>query len=157
MKLNELRPAAGSRKANKRRGRGNGSGHGNFSGRGCKGQRARAGGKYTMPGFEGGQTPFWKKLPKRGFFNYTGKRYAWVNLETLESRFKDGDEVTPALLQEQGVVKQQSDGLKVLGEGKLTKKLTVHAHRFSASARQQIEQAGGKVVVLDAGAGLGEG
>lgn len=157
MKLNELRPAAGSRKPSKRRGRGNGSGHGNFSGRGCKGQRARAGGKYTMPGFEGGQTPFWKKLPKRGFFNYTGKRYAWINLETLESRFEDGAEVTPELLHERGLIKQQGDGLKVLGEGKLTKKLTVHAHRFSASARQQIEQAGGKAVVLGALSDGGEG
>ncbi len=148
MRLNELKPARGSRKARKRVGRGNGSGHGNFSCRGVKGQRARTGGKSQMPGFEGGQTPFWKKLPKRGFNNFTRKDYAWINLGTLEAAFADGDEVTPQALKERGLVKQPRDGIKVLGGGELSKKLTVHAHKFSASAQQKIEAAGGKTLVL---------
>lgn len=148
MRLNELKPARGSRKARKRVGRGNGSGHGNFSCRGVKGQRARSGGKSQMPGFEGGQTPFWKKLPKRGFTNFTRKDLAWINLSTLETYFEDGDEVTPEVLKARRIVKQARDGIKVLGGGELSKKLTVHAHKFSASAQQKIEAAGGKTLVL---------
>jgi len=148
MRLNELKPVSGSRKPRKRVGRGNGSGHGNFSCRGVKGQRARAGGKRQMPGFEGGQTPFWKKLPKRGFHNYGQKNYAWVNLKTLESYFNDGDEVTPDVLKQRRLVKQFRDGVKVLGDGELSKKLTVHAHKFTASAKDKIAAAGGQVVHL---------
>lgn len=148
MKLNELKPSPGSRKNRKRVGRGNGSGSGNYSGRGNKGQRARSGGKSQMPGFEGGQTPFWKKLPKRGFHNFTQKEYAWINLKTLEQYFNDGDEVTPDVLKERRLVKQFRDGLKVMGDGDLTKKLTVHAHKFTASAKQKIEAAGGQSVML---------
>jgi len=150
MKLNELKPASGSRKPRKRVGRGNGSGHGNTSCRGTKGQRSRSGGKSQMPGFEGGQTPFWKKLPKRGFHNFTRKDYAWINLDTLESAFEDGQEVTPEVLKQRGLVKQFRDGLKVLGQGELSKKLTVHAHKFSASAAAKIVAAGGQNIVLGA-------
>lgn len=148
MKLHDLKPARGHRKTRKRVGRGNGSGHGNFSTRGVKGQRARAGGKSQMPGFEGGQTPLWKKLPKRGFNNFNRKRFAWINLKRLEACFEDGDEVTPDTLKSRRLIKQFHDGLKVLGEGELGKKLTVHAHAFSASARAKIEAAGGSVVLL---------
>jgi len=150
MKLNELKPASGSRKPRKRVGRGNGSGHGNTSCRGTKGQRSRSGGKSQMPGFEGGQTPFWKKLPKRGFHNFNRKEYAWINLDTLEAAFEDGQEVTPEVLKQRGLVKQFHDGLKVLGQGELSKKLTVHAHKFSASAAAKIVAAGGQSVVLGA-------
>jgi large subunit ribosomal protein L15 len=150
MRLNELKPARGSRKARKRVGRGNGSGHGNFSCRGVKGQRARAGGKRQLPGFEGGQTPFWKKLPKRGFSNFTRKSYAWVNLGSLEARFQAGDEVTPEVLRQVRLVRQMGDGVKVLGEGELTKPLTVRAHQFSSSARAKIEAAGGRAILIGA-------
>lgn len=148
MKLNELKPAPGSRKNRKRVGRGDGSGHGTYSCRGLKGQRSRSGGKSQMPGFEGGQTPFWKKLPKRGFNNFTTKNYSWINIKTLEHYFNDGDEVTPEVLKERKIVKQFRDGLKVLGEGELSKKLTVHAHKFTGSAKQKIEAAGGQSVLL---------
>jgi large subunit ribosomal protein L15 len=148
MKLNELKPSSGSRKNRKRVGRGNGSGSGNTSGRGNKGQRARSGGKSQMPGFEGGQTPFWKKLPKRGFHNFTQKDYAWINLKTLEAYFNDGDEITPDVLKERRLIKQFRDGIKVLGDGELTKKLTIHAHKFTASAKEKIEAVGGQSVML---------
>ncbi len=148
MKLNELKPTPGSRKNRKRVGRGDGSGHGTYSCRGMKGQRSRSGGKSQMPGFEGGQTPFWKKLPKRGFTNYTTKHYAWINIKTLEHYFNDGDEVTPEVLKKRKIVKQFRDGLKVLGEGELSKKLTVHAHKFTGAAKEKIEAAGGQSVLL---------
>lgn len=157
MKLNELKPAPGSRKSRKRVGRGNGSGHGNYSCRGMKGQRSRSGGKAQIPGFEGGQTPFWKKLPKRGFNNFTRKEYAWINLKTLEAYFEDGDEVSPAVLKGRRLIKQFHDGLKVLGQGELTKKLTVHAHVFSAAASKKIADAGGQSVVLAKKQPAGEG
>jgi ribosomal protein L18E len=101
-----------------------------------------------MPGFEGGQTPFWKKLPKRGFHNFTQKDYAWINLKTLDAYFNDGDEITPDVLKERRLIKQFRDGIKVLGDGELTKKLTIHAHKFTASAKQKIEAAGGQSVML---------
>ena len=144
MKLNELKPAAGSRSKRLRKGRGLSSGHGFTSGRGTKGQKAH--GK-TRLGFEGGQMPLYRQIPKRGFTNINRKEYAIVNLSTLD-RFEDGTEVTPQLLMESGIVKNLNSGVKVLGNGKLTKKLTVKANKFSASAVSAIEAAGGKTEVM---------
>lgn len=144
MKLNELKPAAGSRSKRLRKGRGLSSGHGFTSGRGTKGQKAH--GK-TRLGFEGGQMPLYRQIPKRGFTNINRKEYAIVNLSTLD-RFEDGTEVTPQLLMESGIVKNLKSGVKVLGNGKLTKKLTVKANKFSASAASAIEAAGGKTEVM---------
>ena len=144
MKLNELNPAAGSRSKRLRKGRGLSSGHGFTSGRGTKGQKAH--GK-TRLGFEGGQMPLYRQIPKRGFTNINRKEYAIVNLSTLD-RFEDGTEVTPQLLMESGIVKNLKSGVKVLGNGKLTKKLTVKANKFSASAVSAIEAAGGKTEVM---------
>ena len=134
MKLNELKPAAGSRFKRLRKGRGLSSGHGFTSGRGTKGQKAH--GK-TRLGFEGGQMPLYRQMPKRGFSNINRKEYAIVNLTTL-NRFDDGAEVTPAVLLENGVIKNVKSGVKILGNGKLTKKLTVKANKFSASAVKAI-------------------
>ena len=144
MKLNELKPAAGSRFKRLRKGRGLSSGHGFTSGRGTKGQKAH--GK-TRLGFEGGQMPLYRQMPKRGFSNINRKEYAIVNLTTL-NRFDDGAEVTPAVLLENGVSKNVKSGVKILGNGKLTKKLTVKANKFSASAVKAIEAAGGKTEVM---------
>ena len=144
MKLNELKPAAGSRFKRLRKGRGLSSGHGFTSGRGTKGQKAH--GK-TRLGFEGGQMPLDRQMPKRGFSNINRKEYAIVNLTTL-NRFDDGAEVTPAVLLENGVIKNVKSGVKILGNGKLTKKLTVKANKFSASAVKAIEAAGGKTEVM---------
>ena len=144
MKLNELKPAAGSRSKRLRKGRGLSSGLGFTSGRGTKGQKAH--GK-TRLGFEGGQMPLYRQIPKRGFTNINRKEYAIVNLSTLD-RFEDGTEVTPQLLMESGIVKNLKSGVKVLGNGKLTKKLTVKANKFSASAVSAIEAAGGKTEVM---------
>ena len=144
MKLNELKPAAGSRSKRLRKGRGLSSGHGFTSGRGTKGQKAH--GK-TRLGFEGGQMPLYRQIPKRGFTNINRKEYTIVNLSTLY-RFEDGTEVTPQLLMESGIVKNLKSGVKVLGNGKLTKKLTVKANKFSASAVSAIEAAGGKTEVM---------
>ena len=144
MKLNELKPAEGSRSKRLRKGRGLSSGHGFTSGRGTKGQKAH--GK-TRLGFEGGQMPLYRQIPKRGFTNINRKEYAIVNLSTLE-RFEDGTEVTPQVLMENGIVKNLKSGVKVLGSGKLTKKLTVKANKFSASAVSAIEAAGGKTEVM---------
>ena len=144
MKLNELKPAAGSRSKRLRKSRGLSSGHGFTSGRGTKGQKAH--GK-TRLGFEGGQMPLYRQIPKRGFTNINRKEYAIVNLSTLD-RFEDGTEVTPQLLMESGIVKNLKSGVKVLGNGKLTKKLTVKANKFSASAVSAIEAAGGKTEVM---------
>lgn len=144
MKLNELKPAAGSRFKRLRKGRGLSSGHGFTSGRGTKGQKAH--GK-TRLGFEGGQMPLYRQMPKRGFSNINRKEYAIVNLTTL-NRFDDGAEVTPAVLLENGVIKNIKSGVKILGNGKLTKKLTVKANKFSASAVKAIEAAGGKTEVM---------
>ena len=142
MRLEELRPASGSRTTRKRVGRGIGSGLGKTSGRGHKGQKARSGGG-KGPAFEGGQTPLQRRLPKRGFKNFNRKIWAEINLERLNC-FADGTEVTPELLLENGLINKVYDGVKVLGRGELEKKLTVKAHAFSGSATTKIEAAGGK-------------
>ena len=146
MKLHELRPVDGARKDGFRLGRGHGSGNGKTAGKGHKGQKARSGGLGKL-GFEGGQTPLARRLPKRGFTNFTRKEYAIINLDQL-NRYEDGAEVNPTILKELGIVKSLKDGLKVLGEGELEKKLTVKAHKFSASAAAAIEKAGGKAEVI---------
>lgn len=146
MKLHELKPAPGSRKKRHRVGRGMASGSGKTSGRGQKGQKARAGGG-VRPGFEGGQNPIYQRLPKRGFHNRNRKEYAVINLDTL-NRFAEGSEVTPDKLIESKIVKNLKDGLKVLGDGELNVKLTVKAHKFSKSAQQKIEAAGGTAEVI---------
>ncbi|KZE68220.1 50S ribosomal protein L15 [Fictibacillus phosphorivorans] len=146
MKLHELKPSEGSRKVRNRVGRGIGSGNGKTSGRGHKGQNSRSGGG-VRPGFEGGQNPLARRLPKRGFTNPTRKEYAVVNLEKLV-RFEEGTEVTPELLIETGVVSSLKNGIKVLGNGKLEVKLTVKAHKFSVSAKEAIEAAGGTTEVI---------
>lgn len=146
MKLHELKPAEGSRKVRNRVGRGIGSGNGKTAGKGHKGQNARSGGG-VRPGFEGGQNPLFRRLPKRGFTNINRKEYAIVNLDVL-NRFEDGAEVTAALLLETGIVSNEKAGIKVLGNGTLTKKLTVKAHKFSASAKEAIENAGGTTEVI---------
>ncbi|MCH1626064.1 50S ribosomal protein L15 [Fredinandcohnia quinoae] len=146
MKLHELQPAEGSRKTRNRVGRGIGSGNGKTSGKGHKGQNARSGGG-VRPGFEGGQTPLFQRLPKRGFTNINRKDFAIVNLETL-NRFEDGTEVTPELLIETGVVSKLNAGIKILGKGTLEKKLTVKAHKFSSTAKEAIEAAGGNTEVI---------
>ncbi|OQQ83156.1 50S ribosomal protein L15 [Ligilactobacillus salivarius] len=144
MKLHELKPAEGSRQVRNRVGRGNSSGNGKTAGRGQKGQKAR--GKVRL-GFEGGQMLLFRRMPKRGFKNINRKEYAIVNLETL-NKFEDGAEVTPALLVESGIIKDEKDGIKVLGNGTLNKQLTVKASKFSASAKEAIESKGGKAEVI---------
>ncbi|MCF6411836.1 50S ribosomal protein L15 [Pseudalkalibacillus salsuginis] len=146
MKLHELKPSEGSRGNRNRVGRGIGSGNGKTSGRGHKGQNARSGGG-VRPGFEGGQNPLARRLPKRGFTNPTRVEYAVVNLDAL-NRFEEGTEVTPELLLETGVISKLKDGVKVLGNGKLETKLTIKAHKFSASAKEAIEAAGGNAEVM---------
>lgn len=146
MKLHELKPVAGATHAKKRVGRGTGSGTGKTSGRGNKGQNARSGGG-VRPGFEGGQTPLFKRLPKRGFTNVNRKDYAVVNVEDLNS-FKAGSVVTLEKLQKQGLVKKVNDGLKILGNGKLEVNLTVKANKFSKSAEKSIVEAGGSIEVI---------
>ena len=147
MKLHELSPAAGSTKERYRKGRGAGSGNGKTAGKGHKGQNARSGGG-VRPGFEGGQLPLYRKLPKRGFNNFRfAKQYTEVNVQSL-NKFNDGDVVDSAALLSMGIVKVVTDGIKVLGEGELTKKLTVKAAVFSASAKEKIEAVGGKTEVV---------
>ncbi|WP_048601048.1 50S ribosomal protein L15 [Rubeoparvulum massiliense] len=146
MKLHELQPAEGSRKERNRVGRGTGSGNGKTSGRGQKGQKSRSGGG-VRPGFEGGQNPLFRRLPKRGFTNLNRKIYAIVNVSDLE-RFEDATIVTPELLVESGVVRNARDGIKILGNGELSKKLTVKANHFSKSAQEKIEAAGGNAEVI---------
>ena len=146
MKLHELKPAEGSRKERNRVGRGIGSGNGKTAGKGHKGQNARSGGG-VRPGFEGGQNPLFRRLPKRGFTNINRKEYAIVNLDAL-NRFEDGAEVTPALLLETGIVSNEKAGIKILGHGTLSVKLNVKAHKFSASAKEAIENAGGTTEVI---------
>lgn len=143
MELHEMKYNEGARKDVKRLGRGQGSGQGKTSGKGHKGQNARSGGGVAI-GFEGGQTPFFKRMPKRGFTNFTRKEYAVVNIASLE-KFDNGVTVTPELLKEAGIVKKEYDGVKVLGNGTLTKKLTVKVNKVSASAKAAIEKAGGSV------------
>jgi len=148
MKLHELSPAPGSVKSRYRKGRGTGSGNGKTAGKGHKGQNARSGGG-VRPGFEGGQLPLYRRLPKRGFKNFPfRKEYAVVNLKTLEERFNDGDEVTIEKLREMRIIKKTLDGVKILASGNLTKKLTVRAGMFSENARSKIESIGGKAEVI---------
>jgi large subunit ribosomal protein L15 len=148
MRLEDLRPTKGSVHRRKRVGRGHGSGHGGHeSGRGTKGQNSRTGGGVRL-GFEGGQTPVWMRVPKRGFHNFARVEYAVVNVDALESRFPAGSEVTPELLRELRVVKGRLSRLKILGRGELSKPLMVRAHRFTAEAKEKIERAGGKAEVV---------
>ncbi|WP_167628332.1 50S ribosomal protein L15 [Listeria valentina] len=146
MKLHELKPAEGSRKERNRVGRGTSSGNGKTAGRGHKGQKARSGGGVRL-GFEGGQLPLFRRLPKRGFTNINRKEFAIVNLDVL-NRFEDGTEVTPELLIETGVVSNAKSGIKILSNGSIEKKLTVKANKFSAAAKEAIEAAGGKAEVI---------
>ena len=147
MKLHELSPAEGSVKDGFRKGRGAGSGNGKTAGKGHKGQNARSGGG-VRPGFEGGQLPLYRKLPKRGFNNFRfGKQYVVVNVQSLNV-FNDGEVVDCATLLAAGVIAKVCDGVKILGEGELTKKLTVKAAVFSASAKEKIEAVGGKTEVV---------
>ena len=147
MKLHELTPAPGATKVAKRKGRGAGSGNGKTAGKGHKGQKARSGGG-VRPGFEGGQMPLQRRVPKRGFHNIFATRYANVNISDLEARFEDGAVVDAEAIVASGLVKKQLDGIKVLGNGELTKKLTVKAAAFSASAKEKIEKAGGTAEVM---------
>ena len=147
MELSNLRPAEGSVQSdNFRRGRGHGSGKGKTAGKGHKGQKARSGGG-TRPGFEGGQMPLYRRIPKRGFTNINSKDIVGINVSALE-RFDDGAEVTVETLVESGVVSNPRDGVKILGNGELTKKLTVKVNAFSASAKEKIEAAGGSCEVI---------
>jgi large subunit ribosomal protein L15 len=147
MRLHDLKPRPGARHRRKRVGCGESSGHGKTSGRGHKGQKARSGGSIRL-GFEGGQMPLIRRLPKRGFNHSAFKTvYAIVNVDDLE-QFDSGARVNRELLEQRGLIKGRFDGIKILGRGKLTKSLTVEAHKFSATARQQIEAAGGSVVSL---------
>ncbi len=146
MRLDDLKPAAGSKKKRKRVGRGDGSGHGKTSCRGHKGQGARSGGN-TRPGFEGGQMPLQRRLPKRGFRNPFKIEAAVINLGQLEA-FPSGSEVTPELLMQHGLVRGKRRRVKVLGDGVLTKSLTIRAHGFSGKAKEKIEACGGKVELI---------
>ena len=146
MKLHELKPAFGATTAPKRLGRGVGSGLGKTSGKGHKGAKARSGGG-KRPGFEGGQMPLVRRLPKRGFHNNFRLEYVAINVDRLEV-FEDGMTVTPVELIEYGIIKKIDDGIKIMGNGELTKKLTVQASKFTASAKEKIEAVGGKVEVI---------
>ena len=147
--LSNLRPTPGSRRKRKRVGRGDGSGHGTYSGRGIKGQNARSGSS-RRAGFEGGQTPLWRRIPKRGFVNVHRREYAYVNLDELMAKYDDGAEVTPEDVLDRGMVDDLKAGLKVLGRGECDRALTVYAHKMSQSARAKIEDAGGEVILLEA-------
>ncbi|MBP2057242.1 large subunit ribosomal protein L15 [Lactobacillus colini] len=146
MKLNELKPATGSRRSRKRVGRGTSSGYGKTAGRGQKGQLARTGGK-TRLGFEGGQMPLFRRMPKRGFNNINRKEYAIINLEDL-NRFEDGSEVTIETLKSVGLVKKELAGVKLLANGELKAKLTVKVNKVSKAAKEAVEAAGGTVEVI---------
>lgn len=146
MKLNELKSAEGSRFDSKRKGRGMGTGNGKTAGKGHKGQKARAGGG-VRPGFEGGQMPLYRRLPKRGFKNIFAKEYAEITISKLNV-FENGTVVTKELLKSSGLVKKPKDGIVVLGNGEIKKKLTVQAARFTKTAAEKIEAAGGKVEVV---------
>ena len=147
MNLNELSPAPGSRKNPKRVGRGTGSGHGKTSTRGHKGQNARSGGG-VRPGFEGGQMPMYKRMPKRGFKNIFGKVYTEVTLTMLNKVEDETKEVTADTLLNAGIIKKKNDGIVIIATGEITKKLNVKTNRVTKSAKEKIEQAGGKVEVI---------
>jgi large subunit ribosomal protein L15 len=144
--LNNLKPAKGANRKNKRVGRGMGSGHGKTATRGYKGQKSRSGSS-IRPGFEGGQMPLYRRLPKRGFKNIFRKEYVVVNLADLAS-FAEGTQVDPQLLKDKGIVKKVKDGIKILGEGEIQHPLNIRAHRVSKSALEKIEKAGGKVELI---------
>jgi large subunit ribosomal protein L15 len=146
MRLEELKPAAGAKKKAKRVGRGPGSGSGKTAGKGHKGQKARSGG-VKGAGFEGGQMPLQRRIPKRGFTNIFRREYSVVNLQDLEA-MSGGDPITPEMLMQKGLIKDLKTGVKVLGMGELKAKLTVRAHKFSKSAVEKIQAAGGKVEVI---------
>lgn len=146
MRLEDLKPVEGSTHRKKIVGRGIGSGVGKTSGKGHKGQNARSGGG-VRPGFEGGQMPLYRRLPKRGFTNIFAKKYVTVNVEVLD-KFNDGDEVTAEALLEKGIISKTLDGVKVLGRGEVTKKVTVKVAKISESAKEKIEKAGGKAEVI---------
>ena len=146
MRLEDLKPAEGSTHRKKIVGRGIGSGVGKTSGKGHKGQNARSGGGVS-PGFEGGQMPLYRRLPKRGFTNIFAKKYVSVNVEVLD-KFNDGDEVTAEALLEKGIISKTLDGVKILGRGEVTKKVTVKVAKISESAKEKIEKAGGKAEVM---------
>lgn len=148
MKLHELSPAKGSTKEVKRIGRGHGSGQGKTAGKGHKGQKARSGGS-IRPGFEGGQMPLQRRMPKRGFNNIFAKEFATVNVSELEKRFESGAIVDADALIESGAIKEVKDGIKILGNGELTKNITVKAVKFTASAKEKIEKAGGTAEVIE--------
>ena len=147
MRLEELTPAPGARTPKFRKGRGIGSGNGKTAGKGHKGQKARSGGG-VRPGFEGGQMPLYRRIPKRGFKNVTAIKYSEINVSTL-NKFEDGAEVTPELLKASGLIKKLEDGVSVMGNGEITKKLTVNAHRFTKTAKEKIEKAGGKAIIIE--------
>ena len=147
MKLHELSPAAGSKKEVKRIGRGAGSGQGKTAGKGHKGQKARAG-RGMRPGFECGQMPLQRRVPKRGFVNIFGKEFSIVNVSALDQSFEDGAVVDIDALIEKGLVKKVLDGVKILGNGEISKKLTVQVNAYSEAAKQKIEAAGGKAEVI---------
>ena len=146
MKLHELRAVPGATKAPKRKGRGHATGQGTTAGRGMNGQKSRSGGG-VRPGFEGGQMPLYRRIPKRGFKNIWATEYAILNVDDLNV-FEAGTTVTPEMLVEAGICKKMLDGIKVLGEGTIEKNLTVQAHKFSKSAIEKIEAAGGKAEVI---------
>ena len=146
MKLFELKPGEGSTKDTKRKGRGHGSGNGKTAGRGHKGQKARSGGGVRI-GFEGGQMPIYRRLPKRGFTNVFAKQYAEINVSDL-NKFENGAVVDAAALKEAGIIKKSLDGIKVLGNGEIAVKVTVKAAKFTETAKSKIEAAGGKVEVM---------
>lgn len=146
MKLHELKAVPGAKRTRKRRGRGQASGQGKTGGRGMNGQKSRSGGG-TRPGFEGGQMPLYRRIPKRGFTNIWAKEYEILNVDDL-NRFEAGTVVTPEMLKELKMVKQVKDGIKILGDGELEKGLTVQAHKFSKTAIEKIEAAGGKAEVI---------
>ena len=147
MEMSNLQPAAGSVKSdNFRRGRGHGSGNGKTAGKGHKGQKARSGA--PRPGFEGGQMPLYRRIPKRGFTNRNSLEIIAINVSAL-NRFEDGTEVTPEVLLQEGVISKIADGVKILGNGELTKKLTVKVNAYSASAKEKIENAGGTAEVIE--------
>jgi large subunit ribosomal protein L15 len=148
MDLSSLKPAEGSKQSNNfRKGRGHGSGNGKTAGKGQKGQKARSGGGVRL-GFEGGQMPLFRRLPKRGFKNVNTKEFVAINLSVLENKFNDGDEVTVDKLLESGAISKAADGVKILGNGELTKKLDVKVNAYSKSAKEKIEALGGKAEVI---------
>jgi len=146
MKLHELKAVPGATRAPKRKGRGTGTGNGTTAGRGMNGQKSRSGGG-VRPGFEGGQMPLYRRIPKRGFTNIWGTEYSTLNVSDL-NRFDNGATVTPEMVKEAGLVKKVKDGIKILGNGDLEKNLTVQAHKFSKTAIEKIEAAGGKAEVI---------